>query len=149
MAEYLGRVVAAVAEEVKRCTVSRITVVILSDTAGARVEEGKADGGRGTHRVRGGGVGDEVALERFVFDVSALPVVAPDDLRTPFKQSADGAQDTREGSGARGGEAAGAAAGGAGGFSPTALEGQFRAALMKLAMVETKLGPLPTGTSAP
>ena len=55
--DYINSVVSAVAEEMRRSTVERIQVVILSL--------------------------QDVPLERFVFDVSALPVVAAEDLHVP------------------------------------------------------------------
>lgn len=58
LTEYINSVVSAVAEELRKCRVERIAVVILSS--------------------------QDVALERFVFDVSTLPKVAPEDLHTPY-----------------------------------------------------------------
>lgn len=61
LSAYINDVVASVAEELRKCVVERILVVILS--------------------------AQEVALERFVFDVSLLPVVAQEDLHVPYVPS--------------------------------------------------------------
>lgn len=61
LSAYINDVVASVAEELRKCVVERILVVILS--------------------------AQEVALERFVFDVSLLPVVAQEDIHVPYVPS--------------------------------------------------------------
>lgn len=88
--DYLDSVVSAISEELRKCTVQRIAVVILSP--------------------------QDVALERFVYDVSSLPVVPADEINLPFKDTD---------------------------YQAGQLDGQFRAAMMKLATVESRLGPLP------
>lgn len=59
LSDYINGVVASVAEELRRSSVARIAVVILS--------------------------AQDVALERFTFDVSSLPIVAQEDLYIPYK----------------------------------------------------------------
>ncbi|ORY85715.1 DNA-binding protein [Protomyces lactucae-debilis] len=63
LVDYINDLVASIAEELRRCTVSRINVVILSKT--------------------------EQAYERFIFDVANLPIVAPEDLHVPFAGTSD------------------------------------------------------------
>ncbi|CCX35430.1 putative Mitotic spindle checkpoint protein [Taphrina deformans PYCC 5710] len=94
LVEYINSVVSSIAEELRKCLVERINVVIMSS--------------------------QDVPLERFVFDVSMLPEVSPEDLFVPFR-------DTE--------------------YQAGQLDAQFRAAIMKLALVETKLGPVPNGKS--
>lgn len=57
LTDYINGVVSAIAEELRKCVVERVIVVILNS--------------------------QDVALERFVFDVSTLPIVGSEDLHTP------------------------------------------------------------------
>lgn len=58
LADYINAVVSAVAEELRKGTVGRVYILILDS--------------------------QEAVLERFVFDVHSLPVVAPEDLFLPY-----------------------------------------------------------------
>jgi hypothetical protein len=90
LVDYINDLVASIAEELRRCSLSRINVFILSST--------------------------EQVYERFVFDVSNLPIVAQEDLHVPFTGTVD---------------------------EPGQLDAQFRAAIVKLSLAETRLGALP------
>lgn len=111
LADYINAVVSAIAEELRKGTVGRVYILILDS--------------------------QEAVLERFVFDVHSLPVVAPEDLFLPYVPllslflSFEGLTDRFRNTEYQAGQ----------------LDAQFRAAIMKLALIETRLGPVPDGNS--
>ena len=89
-------------------TVNRINVVILST--------------------------QDIALERFVFDVSSIPEISPENLHAPYVSR----NERRGSSRFRFKDTE---------YAERQLDPQFRGAITKLALCESKLGPLPDGTA--